>query len=218
MKKLLLGLVLVTSMGTLASCEDSSKIPAPEVTSVPLILAKASSDPAKNYFDRQRAAASINGLTQLSNPTRPVFEFSFDIPDQRDVRLKTVEVYKSFKRDVTIGPRVLVGAYDSFPATISLNSQDALAGLQRLFLNGPTATLPTPGNLLTSTPANPDTPNPLLNGDVVVFTFEYVLQDGSRVILTPLSDVKLANGATVKVISGNQINPPYALYAEFQVR
>ncbi len=218
MKKLLLALLLATTMGALSSCEDSSKIPAPEVTSVPLILAKASPDATKNYFDRERAEASINRLATLSNPTRPIFEFSFDIPNQRDVQIREVEMYKSFKRGITIGPRVLVGSYSSFPVTISMNSQEALTGLQGLFLRGATATLPTLDNLLRSTPANPSFSNPLLNGDVVVFTFEYVLQDGSRVILTPLSDVKLVNGGTAKVISGNQVNPPYALYAEFQVR
>ena len=213
MKKLIIGLLLVSSMGTFSSCKESSKIPAPEVTSVPLIFPKASADVEKSYFNTTRAAASINNLTRLPDPTRPVFEFSFDVQDQRDVRIKAVEVYKSFQRGINIGPRVLQGSYNTFPVKVSINSQDALTGLQRLFF-ATGEVLPSLRNLLGATASNP---NEVLNGDLIVFTFEYVLEDGSRVILTPLSDVKLAGGATAKVISGTQINPPYALYAKFTV-
>ena len=213
MKKLLFGLLFVSAMGSLSSCKESSKIPAPDVTSVPLIFPKVSSVVENNHFDTQRAGASVNNLPRLTNPTRPVFEFSIDIPDQRDVQIQSVEVYKSFQRGISIGPRVLVGSYSSFPATVSLNSQAALTGLQRLFfVTG--VTLPTLRNLLGATDSNP---NEVLTGDLIVFTFEYVLKDGTRVILTPLTDVKLATGGPAKVISGTQINPPYALYAKFQV-
>lgn len=206
--------LLLLALGAAGGCKESSKIPAPAVTSVPLIFAKASPDLQKSYFDTQRAAASLNNLPRLADPTRPVFEFSFAVPDQRDVQLKAVEVYKSFQRGVRIGPRVLVGSYSSFPVTVSLNSQEALTGLQQLFFSSPSATLPTLRNLLGATAS---LPNEIFSGDFVVFTFEYVLQDGSRVILTPLADVRLAGGGVAKVISGTQINPPYALYAKFAV-
>ncbi|WP_310393259.1 hypothetical protein [Hymenobacter sp.] len=223
MKKILFGALLAVATGSLSSCEENSKNPAPEFTSVPLIFAKVSSDVEKSYFNTTRAAASINNLPNTPDVTpadprkgqRPVFEFTFDVPDQRDVRIQAVEVYKSFQRDIRIGPRVLVGSYDSFPATVSLNSQEALTGLQQLFFSGPSATLPTLRNLLGATP---NARNEVITGDVIVFTFEYVLEDGSRIILTPLSDVRLAGNATpAKVISGTQINPPYALYARFFV-
>ena len=226
MKNLVLSLLLVSAIGSLTGCKEDSKIPAPAVTSVPVIFGKVSSDINKSYYNTRRAAASINNLpTTVSNPDptlppdpfigqRPVFEFSFDIPDQRDVNIAAVEVYKSFKRGITIGPRAFVGAYTSFPATVTLNSQDALTGLQRLF-TASGATGPTASNLLASTPGQQ---NQILSGDQIVFTYEYVLQDGSRVILTPLTDVTLNDKITkVKVISGNQINPPYAVYATFQV-
>lgn len=215
MKKLIFGLLLFAAAGPLSSCEDSSKIPAPEVTSVPLIIAKPSTDPEKNYFNTTRAAASINSLPFQSNPTRPVFEFTFDVPNHRDVKIRTVEVYKSFKRQTSIGPRVLVGGYSSFPATVTLNSQEALAGLQRIFYASG-ATTPTLRSLLGETPTRP---NEIFSGDVILFTFEYVLEDGSRVILTPLTEVQLAGGAPpAKVVSGNQVNPPYAVQAVFIVR
>ena len=85
--------------------------------------------------------------------------------------------------------------------------------MQRLFF-ATGEVLPSLRNLLGATASNP---NELLNGDLIVFTFEYVLEDGSWVILIPLSDVKLAGGATAKVISSTQINPHYALYAKFTV-
>ena len=217
MKKLLFGLLFVSAMGSLSSCKEDSKIPAPDVTSVPLIFPKVSSVIENDHFDTPRSAASINNLPRLANPTRPVFEFSIDIPDQRDVQIQSVEVYKSFQRGIFIGPRVLQATYTSFPATVSVNSQDALTGLQRIFsaIPGSGTNLPTLRNLLGATPSNP---NEVLAGDIIVFTFEYVLKDGSRVILTPLTDVKLAGGGTAKVISGTQVNPPYALYARFQVK
>ncbi|GAB2692738.1 hypothetical protein GCM10011495_01990 [Hymenobacter frigidus] len=218
MKKVIFGLILLSAMGSLSACKDSSKIPAPEVTSVPLILPRLSSDPAKTYFDTQRANVSINRLATLPNPTRPVLEFFIDIPDQRDVKIKTVEVYKSFKRlGQPIGPRALSGSYTSFPATVSLTSQEALSGLQRLLFS--TAPLPSLSLLLAATPSAPNTPNPISSGDAIIFTFEYVLEDGSRVILTPLTDVKLDGVGTppARVISGTQINAPYALYGSFKV-
>ena len=218
MKKVIFGLLLLSAMGSLSGCKDSSKIPAPEVTSVPLIFPRASSDPTKTYFDTQRANVSINRLATLANPTRPVLEFFIDISDQRDVKIKTVEVYKSLKRlNQPIGPRALSGSYSSFPATVSLNSQEALSGLQRLLFS--TNPLPSLSPALLATPSAPNTPNPIQNGDAIIFTFEYVLEDGSRVILTPLTDVKLDGVGTppAKVISGTQINPPYAFYARFNV-
>lgn len=219
MKKLFIGLLVVSTIGSFSSCKDSSKIPAPDVISVPLIFPKISSTLSKSYFDTQRARASLTELPTLADPTRPVLEFTIDIPNQRDVQIKTVEVYKSFQRGSRIGPRAFSGSYSSFPATVSINSQDALTGLQQLFFATGKA-LPTLSNLIGGSPS---TRNPILNGDVIIFTFEYVLQDGSRVILTPLADVRLDNptGAvpapTAKVISGAQISTPYALYAKFQV-
>ena len=216
MKKIFFGLLLLSAVGSLSGCKESSKIPAPEVTSVPLIFPKFTSDPSKSYFDTPRAAASIDGLATLANPTRPVLEFILNVPDQRDVKIKAVEVYKSFQKpNQQIGPRALAGSYSSFPATVSLSSQQALSGLQRILPVVAPSTLPTLSPLLLSTPASPGARNPIVNGDTIIFTFEYVLEDGSRIILTPLTDVRLDGGGIAKVISGNQVNPPYSLVARF---
>ena len=108
---------------------------------------------------------------------------------------------------------MLQGSYSSFPATVSVNSQDALTGLKRL-LTVTGAALPTTSTLLGATNAQP---NSIVSGDIIVFTFEYILEDGSRVVLTPLTKVNLSDGTTVQVISGTQINPPYAVEAAFQI-
>lgn len=213
MKQFAFGLLLFASaIGAFSSCKDSSKIPAPDVTSAPLFFPQVSSDRNKNHFDYATARASI-----ASNPTRPVYEFTIDLKDQRDVKIKAVEVYKSFKRGNIIGPRVLSGSYSSFPTTVSINSQDALRDLPRLI------SLPAVGGLpqsyLTPTVSATTTgTNPILPGDIIIFTFEYVLEDNSRIILTPLTSVPLlAPNPAAQIISGGRINAPYALYDTIRV-
>lgn len=213
MKQFAFGLLLFASAtGALSSCKDSSKIPAPDVISAPLFFPQVSSDPNKNHFDYATARASV-----ASNPTRPVFEFTIDLKDQRDVKIKAVEVYKSFKRGAIIGPRVLSGSYSSFPATVSLNSQDVLRNLPRLISLLPVGGLPQ--SYLTSTVSGTTTgTNPILAGDIIIFTFEYVLEDDSRIILTPLTPVPLlAPDPAAQIISGARISAPYAIYDTIRV-
>ena len=212
MKKLLFSLLLLVSAGSVSSCQDKDKLPAPEVKSVPLIFPQVSSDPAKNHFNWQRSRAA-----ESANPQRPVFEFTFDLGDQRDVQIRTVEVYKSYRRGATglIGPRVLAREVTSFPATITINSQEAITGLQRM--QGQDA--PLLPLLFPVKAASPTAPNSqIVINDQIIFTFEYVLQDGSRVVLTPLNKVRVASPSTpeVEVVSGTQISPPFAVIATFR--
>ena len=210
MKKIFIGLAVLLSLGGVSSCKDKDLIPAPEVENLPIIFPQVT--PGKDFFDfdpsREPAA---------NNPTRPVFEFTIDPGNQRDVKLATIEVYRSYRRGSLIGPRIKVGDYTSFPAVISLNSQQALDGLQRLSAGAA-------GNLL-----NPTTytdPNRLNNlivfNDAVIFTFEYVLQDGRRIILTPLAPVTLTDKSIIYVPSGTLATAtstskyPYAAVAEFR--
>jgi hypothetical protein len=208
MKQFAFGLLLFASAtGAFSSCKDSSKIPAPDVISAPLFFPQVSSDKTKNHFDYGSARAP-----EASNPVRPVFEFTIDLKDQRDVKIKAVEVYKSFKRGNTIGPRALAGSYSTFPVTISLNSQQVLTDLKRLTLQNPIGGLPQ-STLSDTKASSPTATNGILTGDVIIFTFEYVLEDDSRIILTPLTSVPLlAPSPPAQVISGGRINAPYALY------
>ncbi|UOQ72083.1 hypothetical protein [Hymenobacter cellulosilyticus] len=165
MKKIVFGLLLlVASGGALSSCKDENALPAPAVESVPAIFPQVTA--GKDFFNYAAARAATTPTT-----TRPVFEFTIDPGQQRDLKLQTVEVYKSYRRGATIGPRVKVGDYSTFPATVTLNSSEALKDLQRL----------SGSNLVPVIPAGgPDvTNNLILQNDAIVFTFEYVVEGGA---------------------------------------
>ena len=222
-------LLMLVVAGSLASCREESKLPAPKISgSVPLIFPQISSDPAKAYFDYDRARLSTNNLNNpsflpnIKDRTRPVFEFSFNLDNTRDKKVKVVEVYKSFYRPPSFGPRVLYGSYSSFPVTISLTSQDALTDLQRVI----TGQTPLP-YLLNVKGANNVQANNLsaLKTDAVVFTFEYILEDDSRVILTPVINTAVGPApggtppatSTVPVLAATtQVNAPFAVVATFR--
>lgn len=213
----------LAAIGGLASCRETSRLPAPKLAgSVPLTIPVVSSDTAKQYLNYARTRASTAALASLTPATRPVFEFSFNLDNTRDKHVQTVEVYKSFKRigstGTFFGNRVLVGAYSSFPATVSLNSQDLLTDLNRIII-------PTTGDsyLLAVKASNPAASNiQVQKNDAIVFTFEYILDDGSRVVLTPLNYVTVGAppGGTPPAVTRvpvlattTQVNAPYAIEA-----
>jgi hypothetical protein len=195
MKKLFIILATVVSTsGALLSCKDSSKDPMPDVEYAPVIFPK---------FTDGFATYDLDSL-KISEPYSkghvvPVIEFTFDPGDQRDVKLQAVEVYKTFRRTnagaVENSPRVLVGSYSSFPATVRITSDEAIKDLKRI-ING------TPTQLT----KNQIVPRGSQAPDAFVFTFEYILQDGRRIVLTPTNTQGIATGA--------QINAPFAAVAQ----
>ena len=193
MKNIVFGLcLLIASGGALSSCKEDSLLPAPAAESVPAIFPQVTA--GKDFFDLNASKAATS-----SNPTRPVFEFTVDLGKERDLKVQTLEVYKSYRRGTVLGPRVKVGDYTTFPAVVSLNSKDALQGLQRL--SGTT--------LVNVQPANPDNFNNLvLLNDAIVFTFELVVEGGRRIVLTPLNSF---NAPT-----GTQSLAPYSTAAVFR--
>ena len=201
MKKYLTRLaLLVSAVATLPACRETSRLPEPAYENVPLIIPEV--NPKLDYFDRAAARASV-----ASGTTRPVFEFVVN-PSQGYAELQTVEVYKSFRRANILGPRVKFKELNSFPATVTINSQEAITDLVP---STPTTSNPNP------TPpraATPTATNTLVNGDAIVFTFEYILKDGRRIILTPLSTTTGSIGAP----TGTFINTPYAAVAPFEIR
>ena len=206
MKKIFFSLLsLAAFAGMLGSCREQSRIPEPEVESLPLILPDI--NPAKNVFTFTPSRAA-----ESTNPTRPVFEFTVNPSQVSGIKLEVVEVYKTFVRGgTTFGPRVKVKDLTSFPATVSINSQDALTDLY-LTNNPPPVTVPaTPPPIpikATTSTGN----NRIISGDAVVFTFEYVVNGGRRIVLTPLKTVAGVTG----VISGNRTAAPFAAIVTFK--
>lgn len=190
-------LLLLSAVAGLSSCRESSKLPEPKNESVPLIIPEINPRRASFNFDSSRASTTI-----AANPNykRPIFEFVVN-PSQGYAELQTVEVYKSFRRGAAFGPRVKIADLTSFPATIRLNSQDALKDLYPSALAGSLTVL--------ANPATPSAPNRLNPNDAVVFTFEYVLKDGRRIVLTPVS-------ADNTLLPSSLVNTPLAAIAVFK--
>jgi len=195
--------LLLAAVGSLASCRDTSKLPEPATESIPLVIPEI--NPQKSFFNYITSRPSINSIA-ASGDTRPVFEFVVN-PSQGYSEIQTVEVYKSFRRDSKLGPRVKQVDLTSFPATVTLNSQDAI---KDLYITSPVAGAAAPVAVMSPTAG---AANRMLNGDGIVFTFEYVMKDGRRIILTPLSTSTGMVGAP----TGTFVNKPYAAVAEFRV-
>ena len=204
MKRIFLGLLMLASAtGTFSSCKDSAKIPAPAEEDMPLILPHfAMGDKTTSYLDYFRARYSAQQLID-SGATRPSISFIID-PSMAD-KIRTVEVYKSFGTFNTsslrngfpnsysnIYPRVKAAEFSTFPAMYKANSEEIAEGLTRA--GAPVK--PVSGVYQAFTP-----------NAVIIFTFEYILKDGRRIILTPLD----RRGA----ISGTFSYPPYALATSF---
>ncbi|MBF9142125.1 hypothetical protein [Hymenobacter properus] len=201
--------LLLVAVGSLASCRESSKIPAPAIESVPLIIPVI--NPQKSYFDYTTSRPSTNTI-KASGASRPVFEFVVN-PSEGYAEIQTVEVYKSIRRGTILGPRVKFRELTSFPATITIDSQEALRDLYYTSPIAPTPANPNPTAPVAALAPNDATINRILNGDAVVFTFEYVMKDGRRIILTPLS----TSSGSVGAPTGTQVNAPYAAIAEFRI-
>ena len=208
MKKLLFSLLsLAVLAGTTSGCREQSRIPEPAVDSVPLILPEV--NPQKSFYDFNSSRVSVNTAT-ATGITRPVFEFTVN-PSQGQAEIQTVEVYKSFLRGTRLGPRVKIKDLTTFPATVTLDSQEALAGL---YPSSPVAGQTAPLAIKGTTDGSVNRLD-LLSVNVVnavIFTFEYVMKDGRRIILTPLS----TSEGTVGAPTGNQVNAPYAAIALFK--
>lgn len=178
-------LLLLCGLLAVASCRNKDKDPYPEMEELPLILPAISADKSFYNYDQVRLSTG-----------NPVFEFTIDLKDQRDVQIAAVEVYKTFRRRTptasTVEPRILYTTVTSFPATLTIPFSEVLKNLTRtVTTNGQTTQVPF-------------LPNFFVRNDEIVFTFEYILTDGRRVVLTPLS-----NGQ----IQGTMTNAPYAAVA-----
>jgi hypothetical protein len=209
------------------SCQDADRIPAPAATSVALVHATIDAD--ADTFNLLRARASIDGLPGLNNPTRPIFRFTLDVPNQRDVRVSKVFVYKTLRRGAnastyTYGPRVLAREVSTFPTVLTFDSQEVLTDLQFIgsaevtTASGTTVKVRALQNLLAS---DATLPNNVFLSDAVIFTYEYEVETNGqtqRIILTPTrpATVQAPVARQVDVITGSQIDQPFAVVAPFR--
>lgn len=194
MKKFILGLLLLTSsVGSFTSCKRDENVPAPAADTVPLAFPQVSSDPTRQFYNITTARATV-----ASNTARPIFEFTLTPSGSGNSQLASILVYKSFRRGGAFGPRVLAGEYSDFPATVSINSQEALTGIARAGGNPVLA-------------ASPTQTNQLLAQDAIVFTFDYKVTDGTVFTTTPVD----ATG-TISPAATNLANPPYSIIAVFR--
>jgi hypothetical protein len=196
-------LLLLSAVAGLSSCRESSKLPEPKNESVPLIIPEVNATKSFFPFRRSQLSEQIRIDSLSSRPdyyTRPGFEFVVN-PSQGYAELQTVEVYKSFRRGTTYGPRVKIADLTSFPATISLTSQQALKDLYPNSIPGTLAVLANPTVLTLN--------NRIVRNDAIVFTFEYVLKDGRRIVLTPVSTDNT-------LLASSLLNAPLAAIAVFR--
>jgi hypothetical protein len=204
---------------SLASCRESSKLPEPKYENVPIVIPEI--NPEKSFFDWNIARLSVNNAVGM---TRPVFEFTVN-PSQGYSELQTVEVYKSFRRGSTYGPRVKVTDVTTFPTTITLDSQQALDGLfpsSQVYttVNGVPTTTPVLPRVLPVKGVDDASinriDNPSVNKNAVIFTFEYIMKDGRRIIMTPLN-TSVNTSATGSILPNAFNNRPLAAVAEFRL-
>jgi hypothetical protein len=205
--------LLLASSAALTSCYDRDRDPMPEYSSVALV--KATIDPATDTLALRPAQAAEN-----TNPTRPEVRFTIDLYSQRDVKVTKVYVYTTLRRgtgtSITYSSRHLLTEVTTFPTTLTFNSQQLLEGMYRLGADNAGKATSYPYIRL----ANQT--NSIFANDVILLTYEYELENGKRIILTPVTIKKATVTGTTEpeqeyeVITGSQIQPPYALPIVFR--
>lgn len=192
--------LLLASSAALTSCYDRARDPMPEYTSVGLV--KATVDPATDTIAYVPARAAVS-----TNPVRPKVTFTIDLYSQRDVKVTKVYVYRTLRRGTTTfsySPRFLLTEVTTFPTTLTFDSQQLLTDMVRLdATTNPATVVPYIQTAATS-------PNRIFQTDSFVFTYEYELENGERVVLTPTTKTTIGS-QTYETITGSQINAPYAL-------
>lgn len=222
MKNYFASLLLLLSAATaLSSCRETSKLPEPAYENIPIIFPEI--NPEKASFDYNAARVSVNDARRL-NVTRPVFEFVIN-PSKGYTEIQTVIVYKSFSRAGVLGPRVKQTEVSEFPATITLDSQQALDGLYpssqtyTVDAAGQPTTVPVRPLVLAVKGANDGAPNridpPTVQKNAIVFTFEYVMKDGRKITLAQLNPA-VNTASSGSLLPSSFVNTPLAAVAEFK--
>ena len=192
--------LLLASSAALTSCYDRDRDPMPEYSSVGLV--KATLDPATDTVSYVPARAAPS-----TNPTRPQVTFTVDLYSQRDVKITKVYVYRTLRRGATTytySPRFFLEEVTTFPKTLSYNTQELLTGMMRVDATS------NPATAIPYIPGPASSPNRIFENDAFLFTYEYELENGKRIVLTPTSKTTVGT-QTYETITGSQILAPYAL-------
>ena len=208
MKNFLIGCLLLSAATGLSSCKDSAKIPAPAQEDLPLLFPRFEIGDKETSFLKYSTTRMSEDELRAAGLTRPTVKFVIEQVANRDLKIATLEVYKSYGRGAnsvfSYTPRVKLAEYpgSALPITATFKSDQLLAGLT--FDAGSNAYSPI-------VKLQPDgiTPDPQFSNNNftdtsrILITFEYIMEDGRRIILTPLS--------RAGVVTGTFTNPPYAL-------
>ncbi|GAB2965894.1 hypothetical protein GCM10027048_39880 [Hymenobacter coalescens] len=188
MKKILFALWLGVAAVSMTSCKDEDKDPLPKFEEVPLVLSALTTATYTQADARSTTANPVISLT--TNVTGPNLD-----------KVESVEIYKSLRNIVRNAqgqlalqtlPRVLVRTIPPAPTTTEISFNDLVANMQR---RGPSS-----GSAFDA-PLAPLTRASLTAQESFVFTYELVMKDGRRVVLTPTSG---------GIVSGTQAAAPYA--------
>lgn len=188
MKKIMFALWLGFTAVAVTSCKDNDKDPRPATESMPNVTS-TNATPTFSQADARNAA--IN----------PTITFTVNVTGPSIDQVEAVEVYKTFRNIVrnaqgqsTIQtlPRVLVRSIAPAQTTIEIPFNDLVANLQRRGAASGAAF---------NAPLTPLTRASLTAQESFLFTYELILKDGRRIVLTPTSG---------GVVSGSQTIAPFA--------
>lgn len=188
MKKVLFALWMGLSAFAVTSCKDSDKDPLPATESVPNVTT-ANSTPT---FTQAAARNTANN---------PAISFTVSVTGPNIDKVESVEVYKTFRNIVRNAqgqlaiqtlPRVLVRSIPPSQTTVEVTLNDLVANLQR---RG------TASGAAFDAPLAPLTRTSLATQESFLFTYELLMKDGRRIVLTPISG---------GVVSGTQTAAPFA--------
>lgn len=198
MKKIMFALWLGCTSVAMTSCKDNEKDPRPASESVPNITSLT-------------ATSTISQADARNAAINPTVSFTVNVTGPSIDRVEAIEVYKSFRGIVanTQGqnvlstlPRVLVRTIPPVQTTIDITLNDLVANMQRRgTAAGASITAPLSPLTRASLTAGA-TGTPLANlRESFIFTYEILMKDGRRIILTPTSG---------GVVSGAQTSAPFA--------
>jgi|GEM_PF-1647609 len=228
MKNLLrAGWLLAAASLALPACQDAQRLPTP-TRIVPLIRATVAAD--ADTFDLVRARYPVSMSSQQPMLNRPVCRFTLNRNYSSDgIIIRKVLVYKMLRRGAdsatyTFSTRALAREVTSLPATLTIDSQEALTGIYRLGAPTTGTNADSLGQASTAIPLVPPLStsfNRIFLNDAIVFTFEYEVEINGQtqhVVLDPTHKVSVEypTPQELEVLDGPPVSAPYSVTVPFR--